>query len=162
MSRHRFQGEPAELHEVLGPFVRSADWLHYAEKASDPIKPEILVAHGAMLRAVTKLCPNMAFTPSVVTQAFEQLAEKKDFQVLSTPAIREDWVDTITKRFRTACRHLSQSRLKRPRPRWLQLVDDMEDASAGPESEDAGANMADASGGAAGRVADGSLAEDPT
>jgi hypothetical protein len=162
MSRHRFQGEPAELQEVLGPFVRSAGWLHYAEKASDPIKPEVLVAHGAMLRACTQLCPNMAFTSSLVTEAFEQLADTKCFEVLGTPEARRDWIETITKRFRTACRHLSQSRLKRPRPRWVQLVDGMEDTSVGPGSEDAGASIADATGGAAGSGAGGSPAEDPT
>ena len=77
MTRARFDEGFQCLHEVLTPFVNSAGWLHYVEKPEQPVKAPILIAHKALLRACTKICPNLAFTKSVVTQVFQQLLKEK-------------------------------------------------------------------------------------
>ena len=130
MTRARFDEGFECLHEVLTPFVNSVGWLHYVEKPEHPIKAPILIAHKDLLKACTKICPNLAFTKSVVTQVFQQLLKEKAFPELATKEAAEDWVDTMVNRFRSACRHCAQSRLKKPPPKWLQHIDGMAAAGA--------------------------------
>jgi len=122
-TRDRFQGSQEELFETLQPFVKHAGWFKYLEKPSQPVNSAILVSHKVMIRAVTAICPNLAFTVTLLTAVFRQLADDAAFDSLQTEADKMDWAETMTKRFKTACRHVAQSRLKKPRPKWLMHID---------------------------------------
>ena len=64
-----------ELHGVLDPFVTHVSWLQYQDRPSDPVKPEILVAHKLLLRALTQISPNQSFNKKQLETVFERLQE---------------------------------------------------------------------------------------
>jgi hypothetical protein len=135
MARPRFDGDAEQLYVVLEPFVISATWLHYVEKVNHAVKPSILIAHKAMIRACTSLAPNLSFTQTLVKEVFDRLQQTKAFPCLATPEQKEDWVETMTKRFRCACRHIMRERARKPPPRWLEHIDGaMAASSAGGDT----------------------------
>ena len=72
-SRNRFTGSVDELHGVLDPFVTHVSWLQYQDRVSDPVKLEILVAHKFLLRALTRISPNLSFNKTQLVTVFERL-----------------------------------------------------------------------------------------
>jgi hypothetical protein len=120
MSRSRFDGGAEELYEVLAPFVVHVSWLHYVEKVNHPVQPAILIAHKALFAACMSIAPNLAFTQTVVKEVFTRLVHERAFPTITTPTQTEDWIDTMTKRFRCACRHIASNRVRKSPPQWLR------------------------------------------
>jgi len=75
LPRNGFTGSVDELHGVIDPFVTHVAWLHYQDRASDPVKPDILVAHKFLLRALTQISPNLSFNKKQLETVFERLQE---------------------------------------------------------------------------------------
>ena len=146
MSRQRYDGNADQLHAILEPFVVSASWLHYVEKVNLAVKPSILIAHKALFQQLTSLCPNLAFTQAVVTEVFKRLLREKAFPSLAATVDADDWVETMTKRFRCACRHIARNRCRKPPPKWLQHLDGMGAASSGPGEGQAGEDAGSSAG----------------
>jgi hypothetical protein len=119
-SRKRFEGDHEELLETLRPFVKHVGWLQYGDKPSFPVNSAILVGHKIMIRAITAICPNLAFTDTQCIAAFRQLADS-GFTQLHNDDLKEDWAQTMTKRFKIVCRHVAQSRVKKVK--WLAHID---------------------------------------
>jgi hypothetical protein len=122
-ARQRYDGAASGLAEVLLPFVLSPAWLKYGVAPKDPIKSTVLVAHGEMIRAVTKLCPNLAFKKQTILDALGHVAKVKAFKELEQQDELNDWLETMLARLRLVYRHISHSRCKKPPPAWLQLID---------------------------------------
>ena len=87
------------------------------------------------MQTLTKLAPNLAFKRETVEQAFQMLADARKFDALSDPDDKEDWVETMSRRLRSACRHVAQARVKKPPPKWLRRID--VDMAANPGAENA-------------------------
>jgi hypothetical protein len=122
-ARARYKGSLDDLHAAIAPFVVSPGWLMYQEKPKDPVKPEILVAQKFLLRSLTSVCKNLSFSKKQLDHVFERLLKEKSFKELNDKESQEDWVETMSKRARMACRHLAQARIRKPPPRWLAHID---------------------------------------
>jgi hypothetical protein len=103
--------------------VTSESFLYYPEKPSDPVKPDTLVAHKYLVRALTDVCPNLSFGKKQLEAVFAEIAGVKRFKALNTKELAEDWVETMSKRIQIACRHVAQARLRKPPPKWLAHID---------------------------------------
>jgi len=123
-ARPRYNGSAEDLLEGLRPYVTSAAWFQYQEKLSDPIRPDILVAHKHLVRTLTELSPNMSFASGQLKQVLTMIMRERCFEELQDDDSCDDWVQTCSKRIQTACRHIAQARLRKPPPRWLALVYD--------------------------------------
>jgi hypothetical protein len=124
MARPRYNGSIEDLHAAIDPYVTSTGWFQYQEAFGEPIKPDILVAHKDLLRTLTDVCPNLSFSKSQLTSVLKRLLEEKAFEELEEPAAKKHWIQTYIKRLQVACRHMSQSRLRKPPPKWLAFIDD--------------------------------------
>ena len=120
--RPRYEGEVQSLVSVLSPFVVSAPWFHYNEGTDAKVKAHVLVAHRNLFRALTQLCPNLAFKKGTMIQAFVELQRSKNFPELDNSERRADWVETMCVRLRNACRHVSHARCKKVPPGSLLLL----------------------------------------
>ena len=47
--------------------------MQYQDRASDPVKPDILVAHKFLLKALTQISPNLSFNKTQLATVFERL-----------------------------------------------------------------------------------------
>ena len=73
LSRNLFSGSVDELHGVIDPFVTHVSCLQYQDRAPDPVKPDILVAHKFFLKALTQISPNLSFNKRQLATVFERL-----------------------------------------------------------------------------------------
>ena len=125
--RKRYDGSQEDLAEVIRPFVTSTSWFQYQEKNDDVILPTILVAHKELIRSLTNLAPNLAFSSNMLAAVFAGIVKEKGFKELSDKDAENDFIETCCKRVHVACRHVSQSRLRKPPPKWLSFIDQMGD-----------------------------------
>jgi hypothetical protein len=133
--RSRYDGSLDKLHAALAPFVTDVSWLVYQDRANDPVKPEILVAHKLMLRALTHLSPNLSFSKSQLQNVFGKFIQEGGFKELADTDQETDWVETQQKRLHMACRHLAQARLRKPPPKWVTCIDGESEGSQLPMSQ---------------------------
>ena len=133
--RKRYDGSIEDLAEVLRPFVNSTSWFQYQEKNDEVILPNILVAHKELFRSLTQLAQNLAFTSKILSAAFAEIVKEKGFKELYDKDAEDDFIETCSRRLHVACRHVSQSRLRKPPPRWLLLIDQMSDSPVEVESQ---------------------------
>jgi hypothetical protein len=124
MGRSRYDGSVEDLHAAIRPYVTSTGWFQYHEKVSEHIRSDILVANKQLLRTLTELSPNLSFNKSQLEQVLNRLLDEKAFPELTDQSSRDHWVDVYCKRLQVACRHTSQSRLRKPPPKWLSLIDE--------------------------------------
>ena len=117
--RPRFSGSSKDLSLVLAPFVKTAGWLSYGEKTSSPLQVPTLIAHKALILALSSICHNLAFTKETVTDAFVDIASEKKFSVLSTDALKTEWCESMSAQLRTVCRHVAHARVQKKHPSGL-------------------------------------------
>lgn len=112
---------------MLAPFVKTAGWLSYGEKTSSPLQVPTLIAHKALILALSSICCNLAFTKETVTDAFVDIASEKKFSVLSTDALKTEWCESMSAQLRTVCRHVAHARVQKKTPKWLEHLDGLRD-----------------------------------
>ena len=125
MARTRFPGGSEDLVTILSPHVRSLFWLKYSE--ADNVSEAVtdltaICKHNGLLKELQKICPNLAFGKNTVFAAFQSINEMKsktDKRWLIGDAF-DEWVPTMTKRFRNLCRSAQQGILKKPPPSWVK------------------------------------------
>ena len=98
-------------------------------------------ANRQLLKTLTELSPNLSFSKSQMEQVLGRLLDEKAFPELTDQSSRDHWVEVYCKRLQVACRHTSQSRLRKPPPKWLSLIDEdgadsMSQMSGLPESHE--------------------------
>jgi hypothetical protein len=123
MHRPRYDGSDEELLTVLRPFVTRSAFFKYGEKPGCTVKPAVLVAHAPLFKELTKLSANLAFKKASLQAVLLKLANERRFPDLATPALLEDWVQTVDARLRIACRHVAKARIQASPPRWLHHID---------------------------------------
>ena len=123
MHRPRYLGSDEKLLTTLRPFVTSVSFFKYGENHRSKVQAEVLVAHAPLFRELTKLSANLAFKKASLQAVFLKLANENQFPALSTQTLIEDWLTTMDKRVRIACRHVAKARIQDRPPRWLQHID---------------------------------------
>lgn len=124
---------------MLAPFVKTAGWLSYGEKTSSPLHVPTLIAHKALILALSSICSNLSFTKETVTDAFVDIASEKKFSVLSTDALKTEWCESMSAQLRTACRHVAHARVQTKTPKWLEHLDGLRSLGTEPATDDSAA-----------------------
>ena len=118
--RERYAGSVEAVTDIVRPYVGHAAWLQYGEKPNSPVQPAVLVAHASMFKELAGLCWNLPFKKETMELVFQTLVSEKNFSNLQTKELQEDWVETNAKRLKLMCRHISQSQIKKPPPKWTK------------------------------------------
>ena len=122
-TRARYSGTQDELQAAIAPYVKDVRCLQYKEKSDEQIMPEVLVAHKQLIRSLTHVCPNLSCSRKQVQEVFEEIQKEKQFKELFNKDLQSEWVEVMSKRLYMVCRHVAQSRLRQPGPKWLALID---------------------------------------
>lgn len=120
-SRTRFLGSPADLRDVVQPFVTSARWLVYDEAeevAKTKTLPDMIVKHATLLGRLRELQTNMAFSKTLVQKTFELVLSESQFELED----KAGWVAVMTKRLRNLCRATAQATDRGRPPAWAKAL----------------------------------------
>ena len=139
--RSRYKGSVEDLQSAISPYVTSTGWFQYHENVSEGIRSDILIRNRQLLKTLTELSPNLSFSKSQLEEVLGRLLDEKAFPELTDQSSRDHWVEVYCRRLQVACRHTSQSRLRKPPPKWLSLIDEdgadsMSQMSGLPESHE--------------------------
>lgn len=116
-NRTRFTSTPDDLLEIVRPFVRHAAWLRYDEAEEvrkAKVIPKAILAHAPMLKELIQVQKNLSFTKSATMKMFATILNESTFDIDD----RDDWVKTMSKRFRCLCHATHSATMRGRSPAW--------------------------------------------
>ena len=111
--RARFAGDVEALSAALLPFVTSVTWLSYDESPHPKVNQKAILAHAEAVRACIAVQDNLAFRRRTMDDVFSQIIKEVPFQAQLDEEQTQDWIVTMSRRFRNLLRHCQQGRVKR-------------------------------------------------
>lgn len=106
---------------------------------------QTLVPNKEMWQKLVEIQPNLSFTKTAVEQALKMVEAQQTTwpKKFSTDAELNEWVKVAGGRLRAQCRFITQTQLKRPSTKWLQLLWSKEPPPGGVAEAEAEAEAED-------------------
>ena len=120
--RSRFDSHIDVVVQKLVEVVDTPGFLQYCEKSGDVLQRAALIRSREVFVALRDCQYNLSFAKTQMQGISSGLADKTNKFSLPDPASRADWIETMERRVRAACRHVAQARLKNPRCSWLRQL----------------------------------------
>ena len=151
-SRPRYQGSGSTLAERLAPFARQPTFIAYEE---DPkiakLQADKILAQKSIIQILYAEQRNLSYTKLMLEDVFLKIHEMKkkdkehrDQERKTNPELPpinwvlddkhvKDWKETVVRRLRCMCRHISQALTKSVSTPWLALLGLEVDSAASRE-----------------------------
>ena len=132
---------PRQLADVLRPHIDSKKALTYGESCEFKVDVSLLTKHKQLLLSLRSAQPNLSFKKTSMTEALDVLGQESEQWKLDDEKYLE-WKRVSERRIHMMCRHVSQAFLRKPQPRWLEMlldptaIHDQGTTTAGDDEDD--------------------------
>ena len=119
-----YQGSQESIVRALYEIIDKPSFIHYSEDSNSKLNKHKIFGHGALVRALAPLQPNLAFARRKLELSLEAIAIQRSFFAPDDKRTLREWSSVCTARLRVLLRHFRQAVLKSRgcRSSWVRLV----------------------------------------
>ncbi len=118
--RTRFSSDGQGVAGGLVGLIDTHNFLPYSERLTDNINRAGILRNKALFQCLRDSQSNLSFSQTAMEGILRTVASKSPVLHFKTEADASDWVVTMARRTRAACRHIEQARVKKPEVRMVE------------------------------------------
>ena len=127
--RSFYNGDVADLVSALAKIqkTKGLNWIVYQDENPHPGKSKMIRDDVApnleVLKIIHDVQANLSFAPNKIKEIMEMITSTNKMKFAGPgPAMKQNWIDTMTIRWRNLCRNVQQQAIRKPPPHWIKKM----------------------------------------